>query len=108
MSKRHYSWLGALALCTLAITGFALLHASRAQAQSPYPILNGIATKVIQKYQSSTCEQLWANRSNPAPQSPEEQRIIGVLHSDPQMQTAFINMVAPPIATKMFACGMIP
>jgi hypothetical protein len=38
----------------------------------------------------------------------EEQRVIGLLQSDPQMRTAFINKVAAPIANKMFECGMIP
>jgi hypothetical protein len=28
-----------------------------------YPILNQIAEKVIQKYQSATCEQLWQERA---------------------------------------------
>jgi hypothetical protein len=30
------------------------------------------------------------------------------LKSDPQMRAAFINRIAPPIANKMFDCGMIP
>ena len=30
------------------------------------------------------------------------------LHSDPQMKSYFINKVAPPIANKMFDCGLIP
>jgi hypothetical protein len=38
----------------------------------------------------------------------EEQRVIGFLRSDPQMRAAFINQIAPPIANKMFDCGMIP
>jgi hypothetical protein len=38
----------------------------------------------------------------------EEQRAIGVLKSDPQMRAVFINKIAPPIANKMFDCGMIP
>ena len=37
-----------------------------------------------------------------------EQRAIGLLRSDPQMRTAFINQVAAPIANKLFECGMIP
>jgi hypothetical protein len=38
----------------------------------------------------------------------EEQRAIGILRNDPQMRAAFINQIAPPIANKMFDCGMIP
>jgi hypothetical protein len=33
---------------------------------------------------------------------------IAFLKSDPQMRTAVMNKVAPPIANKMFDCGMIP
>jgi hypothetical protein len=38
----------------------------------------------------------------------EEQRAIQILKNDPQMRAAFINKIAPPIANKMFDCGMIP
>ena len=31
-----------------------------------------------------------------------------ILRGNPQMRTAFINKVAPPIVNKMFECGMIP
>ena len=75
-------------------------------AYAQYPILDMVAGKVIQKYQSSSCEQLWQKKG--APKSEEEQRVIGLLKNDPQMRTAFINQVAAPIANKMFECGMIP
>ncbi len=86
------------------IPAAAILAAGFAYAQ--YPILDMVAGKVVQKYQSSSCEQLWQKRGEP--KSPEEQRIIGLLQNDPQMRTAFINQVAAPIANKMFKCGMIP
>ena len=89
---------------TLAIVAAALVYAGYALAQ--YPILERIADKVIQKYESATCEQLWQQKS--APKSQEEQRVIGLLKTDPQMRTVFINKVAAPIANKMFTCGMIP
>ena len=69
-------------------------------------ILEAVADKVIQKYQSSTCEQLWQRRSEPKP--PEEQKVIQFLRNDAQARTAFLNKVAAPIANKMFECGMIP
>jgi hypothetical protein len=71
-----------------------------------FPILDLVADRVVQKYQSSSCEQLWQKRGEP--KSMEEQRVIGLLQSDPQMRTAFINKVAAPIANRMFECGMIP
>ena len=73
-----------------------------------YPIMDKIANKVIQKYQSSTCEQLWQQKANKQPPSQEEQKAIQVLKGDPQMRAAFIDKIAAPIANKMFECGMIP
>ena len=75
-------------------------------AYAQYPILDMVADRVVQKYQSASCEQLWQKKGEP--KSMEEQRVIGLLQSDPQMRTAFINKVAAPIANKMFECGMIP
>ncbi len=71
-----------------------------------YPVLDSIANKVVQKYQGMSCEQLWAQKSQP--KSPEEQRIVAILQQDPGMRTEFMNRVAGPIANKMFECGMIP
>ena len=93
MSKRLT--LIAVALCVTAGIAYA-----------QYPILDMVADRVVQKYQSSSCEQLWQKKGEP--KSTEEQRVIGLLQSDPQMRTAFINKVAAPIANKMFECGMIP
>lgn len=93
MSKRLT--LIAVALCVTASIAYA-----------QYPILNMVADRVVQKYQSSSCEQLWQKKGEP--KSMEEQRVIGLLQSDPQMRTAFINKVAAPIANRMFECGMIP
>lgn len=77
-------------------------------ATAQYPIMDAVATKVIQKYQSSTCEQLWIKKSEKTPPSAQEQKVIALLKGDPQMRTAFINKIAAPIANKMFDCGMIP
>jgi hypothetical protein len=69
-------------------------------------ILEMVANKVITKYQSSSCEQLWQQKGQP--KSQEEQRAVEFLKNDPQARTAFLNQVAGPIANKMFECGMIP
>jgi hypothetical protein len=95
--KRHY-------LLAVMLT---LLYVSIGNAQQ-YPIMDMIANKVIQKYQNSTCEQLWQQKAKKTPPSQQEQQAIQVLKSDPQMRAAFINKVAAPIANKMFDCGMIP
>ena len=92
---RNRLTLIAVALCVTAGITYA-----------QFPILDMVADRVVQKYQSSSCEQLWQKKGEP--KSMEEQRVIGLLQSDPQMRTAFINKVAAPIANKMFECGMIP
>jgi len=93
-----------LRLCLFAMGPALLLFAGVASAQ--YPILDRVANKVIQKYQNSSCEQLWQKRGQPPSQ--EEQRAIRFLRSDPEMRSYFLNRVAGPIANKMFECGLIP
>ena len=80
--------------------------AAAGYAAADFPLMNMVADKVIQKYQSASCEQLWAQKQQP--KSEQEQRLIGLLRSDPQLRTAFMDKVAGPIANKMFDCGMIP
>jgi hypothetical protein len=107
MLKQHYPWITALALGSLVLVGVALLKPSAVRAQQ-FPMVDQLATKIVQKYQSSSCEQLWEKKAAHAPPSAEEQRAIGILRNDPQMRTEFINRIAAPIANKMFECGMIP
>jgi hypothetical protein len=97
-----------VAFVSLFASAIALLCAA-VNAQD-FPILDRIADKVIQKYQQSTCEQLWEERAQKgkAPKPPMEQEALQMLKSDPQMRSVFINKVAAPIANKMFECGMIP
>jgi hypothetical protein len=95
MSKLSPKLLAAASVLTLAGTALA-----------DYPLMNLVADKVIQKYQSASCEQLWAQKSQP--KGEQEQRLISLLKSDPQLRTAFMNKVAGPISNKMFDCGMIP
>ena len=84
-----------------------LLYVCIGNAQQ-YPVMDMIANKVIQKYQTATCEQLWQEKAKKAPPSAQEQQAIKMLKGDPQMRTAFINKIAAPVANKMFDCGMIP
>ena len=92
----------------LVVAVIALAFAGVAGAQ--YPIADQVANKVIQKYQTSTCEQLWQERAQNQgkPKPPEMQRALNVLRSDPQLQAAFFSKIATPVVTKMFQCGMIP
>jgi hypothetical protein len=86
-----------------------LLPVGIASAQE-YPIMEKVVQKVIQKYQTSSCEQLAQEKSQPpsGQKAAMEQKAVGLLHNDAQMRTAFINQVAAPIANKLFECGMIP
>ena len=87
-----------------------LLPVGIASAQPQYPIMEKIAQKVVQKYQTSSCQQLAQEKSQPptGQKAQVEQRTIQTLRNDPQMRTAFINQVVAPIANKLFECGMIP
>jgi hypothetical protein len=86
-----------------------LFHVGAAGAQQ-YPIMDKLADKVVQKYQSSSCQELIQKKSQPQPAKREmvEERAMEMLRKDPQMRTEFLNRVAGPIANKMFECGMIP
>lgn len=102
MIRRSYLFVPVLLL--------VLLYSGIASAQESYPIMDKVAQKVIQKYQSSSCEELAMQRSHPptGQKAQMEQRVIELLHNDPQLRQAFIDRVAAPIATKLFECGMIP
>jgi hypothetical protein len=97
------------AIFTSLFTAAIALLCAAVNAQQ-FPIMDKIADKVIQKYQTSTCEQLWQERAqkDKAPKPQMEQEALQMLKSDLQMRSAFINKVAAPIANKMFECGMIP
>ena len=99
-----------LSAATLPASANAEPAAKAAPHPQQYPIMDAVANKLIQKYQNSTCEQLWQEKAETKnkPKSPQEQQAINLLHNDPQMRAAFINKIAAPIANKMFECGMIP
>jgi hypothetical protein len=87
------------------------LHVGLANAQeSHYPVMEKMAQKVVQKYQTSSCQDLAKQKSQPptGKQAQIEQRVLEVLRNDPQRRTEFINRVAAPIANKLFEYGMIP
>ena len=96
------------ALVALAAAPLCFLNAPAVCAQ-PFPMIDQLAQRVVQKYQGSSCQQLAEERSQPKAQRGEmEQRAISVLRSDAQMRAEFINRVAGPVANKLFECGLIP
>ncbi len=95
------------------LIGSLLLPASQlsgGQAASQYPIADRVAEKVIQKYQTSSCQQLQQEKQQPpsAQKEATEQKVIQLLHADPQLREHFLNKIAPPVVNKMFECGFIP
>jgi hypothetical protein len=91
-----------------AVGGLAALSfVGVASAQyGQHPLLDAAANRTIQKYQNSSCEQLWQDRGQP--KSQREQEAVNFLRSDPQMRAMFIDKVAAPVANKLLECGMIP
>jgi hypothetical protein len=106
ISRQH--WIVAVGLLALPFLGFAVLHSTGARAQSQYPVMDSVANTIVQKYQNSTCEQLWEKKAAHAPLTMEQVRIVTFLRDDANMRAAFMQIVAPPIVNKMFDCGLIP
>src|SRR5213083_1735246 len=90
---------------TLAI---ALLCAA-VNAQQ-YPIMDKIADKVVQKYQTATCEQLWQERAQKgkAPKPQMEQEALDMLKSELRMHTPCSKEVAAAKANIVCECFMSP
>jgi hypothetical protein len=91
---------------SIAVAAFvsAVVVAGAAAAQGM--LLDFAADRVIQKYQTSTCEQLKAQKAEP--KSEKKKLAIDFLRNDSQARVAFIDKIAAPIANKMFECGMFP
>jgi len=93
----------------LPLPAVLLFQVGVASAQQ-FPMMDKLADRVVQKYQSSSCQDLIAKKSQPQAGKREmlEEKAVDMLRKDPQMRTEFLNRVAGPIANKMFECGMIP
>jgi hypothetical protein len=89
-----------------ALTACALTGVARAD----YPMVDAVANKIIQKYQTSTCQQLWEEKAanQGKPKSAMEQRAIQVLHEDAGARAEFFSKISAPVVSKMFECGMLP
>jgi hypothetical protein len=88
---------------TAGLIGFGIAGTYAQQ----YPMLDQVASKVVQNYQSMSCEQIEAKRAHPQP-SEMEARLVRLLHEDANMRQEFMNRVAGPIANKLFECNLIP
>jgi hypothetical protein len=93
-------------IAAVVVLASFFITATALQSAQQYPVMEKIAQKVIQKYQTASCADLWAKKGQPPTQ--EQSNAIQMLRQDPAMRQAFIDKVAAPIVNKMFDCGMIP
>lgn len=90
---------------SMTLIAVLVLFAGFACAQD-YPILNMVADRVIEKYRSASCEQVWQDKEKPKGEM--EKNLIQMLRENPQMRQVFIDKVAATVANKMFECGLVP
>jgi len=96
-------------LAFLALLALSCAHLALGQAQQQYPIADKVADKIIMKYQTSSCDQLKAQKAQGANEQHEEmqEKVMELLKKDPAMRKHFLDRIAGPIVNKMFECGMI-
>ena len=95
--------------CMLAVV-LTLLYVTVAAAQ--HPVLDAVANKVVQKYQTSSCEQLMQAES-PAREyasvSGESRKPMETAaHRSGRCATNLSGIVADQVVDKLIQCGMIP
>jgi hypothetical protein len=69
-------------------------------------LLDAAADKVVQKYQTASCEDLKAMKGEVP--SEKEKMAVEFLRNDSQARKYFVDKIAAPVLNKMFDCGMIP
>src|SRR5579864_7922480 len=86
-----------------------LLSAGAAMAQSGM-LVDYAADQMVNKFQTSSCEELKADKEKPKTQEQKAkaQSAKEFLQNDAQARAAFVNKVAAPVLNKMFECGMLP
>jgi hypothetical protein len=92
--------------CVLALL-LGVLYMTVAVAQQ-HPVLDAVANKVVQKYQTSSCQQLMQQKAQKQPPSAGEQKAMEMLKTDPEMRHEFVSIVADPVVDKLIQCGLIP
>jgi hypothetical protein len=102
-SKKEFGMKNKIGIAVLAS---ALVTVGIGGAYSQGILLDYAAERVVQKYKTSTCEQLkQAKAEGP---SLKEKEAIAFLHSDDQARQSFIDKIAAPVANEMFECDMFP
>lgn len=101
-------------LCLILLTPLVMVSSACDRFVSKDVLLDTAANLVINKYQSSSCEEVAAMQPQPQQQAKEgaeaavQAKAIEMLQNDPEMREKFINRVAGPIANRMFECNLIP
>jgi hypothetical protein len=97
---------GLAAICA----GLALVPAAAAAQQAQHPMVDAAATRLVQKYQSSSCQQLAAQHQAPKTAQKEAaiKKVGELLRQDAAVRHEFVGKVATPIVDKMIVCGFIP
>ena len=92
------------------VCGVLALAGAIGAAHAQTPVVDAVASRVVQKYQSETCDQLAAERAAPKSAQKEAalQRAGQLLREDAQARAAFVAKVAGPIVDKMIVCGFVP
>jgi hypothetical protein len=90
----------------LTVLLLAFLYVTVAVAQ--HPVVDAVANKVVQKYQTSSCQQLMQQKAQKLPPSTGEQKAMEMLKNDAQMRHEFVGIVADQVVDKLIQCGMIP
>ena len=95
---------------TMSVCGVLALASAIGAAHAQTPVVDAVAGRVVQKYQSETCDQLAAERAAPKSAQKEAalQRAGQLLREDAQARAAFVSKVAAPIVDKMIVCGFVP
>jgi hypothetical protein len=90
----------------LAVMSVSALIVAGAAAAQTGMLLDYAADQMVQKFQTSSCEQLKAKAKEP--QTDKAKEAAAFLRNDAQAREAFVKKVAAPVLNKMFECGMIP
>jgi hypothetical protein len=88
----------------VAVFFSAVIVAGAAAAQGM--LVDTAADKVIAKYQTASCDQLKAQKSEPPGE--KEKIALDLLRADTKARVAFVDKIATPVLNKMFECSMIP
>ena len=93
MSKRFY----------FSGLAFGLLYLGAASAQ--YPIMDKIAERIIQKYQASSCEQLYQEKAPKLPQARRSRRPSKCCTAMPRCAQLFLAKSRLPSLTRCSNAG---